>query len=268
VQNEDGSWGMNIEYDDVTVNLFEINEDGSIGKMVDVAFHKDTNPFFLLHSHAHSAVWAPSGKFFACNDKGGDNIYFYRIDYEKKKLVLMGEPYKDETDSAPRYCAFHPTKPFFFNNHEGVIKMSAYRYDDDASLAPINTVVCIPDDLELPVITGGFKPGQKPALQGMTISADGKYLYNAINGERCDGVSVLKINQDDGSIELIQYLPAEGKWTRGLALSPDGKFLVLACMDGDGAVISYAVGKDGTLTPTGSSVNLPGASFVTFYTVD
>lgn len=266
-QKEDGTWGMDIVYDDATVDLFELNRDGTIGNLVDVAKHTDINELFLLHSHPHSAVWDPSGKFFACCDKGGDRIYMYRIDYEKKKLVLMGEPYEDEKKSAPRYCAFHPTKPFFFNNHEGIITLSSYRYDENANLGKICTINCIPNDVKMPKMTG-FKPGQKPALQGMTISADGKYIYNAINGMGVDGISVLEVNQDDGTLELIQYLRADGKWARGMGLSPDGKFLILTCMDDDGAVLSYSIGNDGKLTPTGSRVNLPGASFVTFYTVD
>jgi 6-phosphogluconolactonase (cycloisomerase 2 family) len=267
VQKEDSTWGMDIVYDDATVDLFELNSDGTIGNLVDVAKHTGLNPFFLLHSHPHSAVWSPSGKFFACNDKGDDRVYMYRINYEQKKLELMGEPYQDVNGSCPRYCAFHPTKPFFFNNHEGMIFMTSYRYDENGNLEKINSSDAVPDDVEMPQMVG-FKPGQKPALQGMTISADGKYIYNAINGEGVDGISVFKINQDDGSIGLHQYLKVDGKWTRGVSLSPDGKFLIVACMDGDGSVLSFNVGDDGKLTPTGSCVNLPGASFVTFYTVN
>lgn len=267
VQKEDGTWGMEIIYDDATVNLFELERDGRIGKLVDVAKHTGINPLFLLHAHPHSAVWDPSGKFFATCDKGEDSVHMYRIDYENKKLVQMGEPYQDEEGSAPRYCAFHPTKPFFFNNHEGNTTITSYRYNDKAELEKIGSVNCIPDDMKMPKATG-FKPGEKPAQQAMVMSADGKYIYDVLNGKGLDGVSVFEINQDDGTLKLIQYLPVNGVWARGIGIAPDGRHLIIVCMDDDGGVMSFKIGDDGKLTPTGARLSIPGAAYVTFYTVD
>ena len=265
VQKEDGTWGMEILYDDATVDLFELNGDGSIGDLVDVHKHTGLNDRFLLHAHPHCAVWEPGGRFFACNDKGEDLVYMYRIDYERKKLALMGEPYRDEKGSAPRYGVFHPTKPFFFQNHEGNITVASYRYDGNANLEKICAVPAIPAGVTLPK-AAGFRPGQKPAQQAMAISADGKYIYDVINGKDVDGVSVFQV-KNDGALELIQYLRVDGLWARGVGIAPNGRFLIVACMDGDGAVLSFRIGNDGRLTPTGSRVGIPGAAYVTFYTV-
>ncbi|MDR1573483.1 MAG: lactonase family protein [Clostridiales Family XIII bacterium] len=263
VRKEDGAWGMDIVYDDATVDMFELNEDGSIGKLVDVAKHTGVKNGFLLHSHPHSAVWAPSGRFFACCDKGDDLVYMYRIDYENKKMVLMCEPNRDDENSMPRYCAFHPTKPFFFNNHERNTEFSSFRYDENGRLEKICSVSAIPENIALPK-AAGFKPGEKPAQQMLTVSADGKYIYNAVNGKGIDGVAVFEVNQDNGALKLIQYRYVDGQWARGVTLSPDGRFLIVSCLDGDGAVLSFSIGRDGKLTPTGSRVSLPGAAYATF----
>jgi 6-phosphogluconolactonase (cycloisomerase 2 family) len=267
VQKEDGNWGMEIVYDDATVDMFELNDDGTIGDLVDVAKHTGVKNGFLLHSHPHSVVWDPSGRFFACCDKGDDAVYMYRVDYENKKLVLMGEPNKDDENSMPRYCAFHPTKPFFFNNHERNTTFSSFRYDENGSLDHICSVSALPPEIELPKTTG-FKPGEKPAQQMLTISTDGKYIYNVINGKGIDGVSVFEINQDDGTLKLHQYLRVDGVWARGATLSSDGRFLIITCLDNGGAVMSYEVGSNGKLTPTGSRVAISGGAFATFYTAD
>ncbi|MCD8390103.1 MAG: lactonase family protein [Oscillospiraceae bacterium] len=264
VQRADGTWGMEIVYDDATVNLYALEPDGRIGDLVDVAKHTGQNPGFLLHAHPHSAVWAPSGAFFAVCDKGEDSVHMYRIDYARRKLAPMGEPYRDEARSAPRYCLFHPTEPYFYNNHEGNTALTAYRYNAAAELEKIASVRCLPDGVELPKARG-FKPGEKPAQQTMVMSADGAYIYDVLNGKGVDGVSVFRIAQDSGIPELIQYFPVDGKWARGAAISPDGGFLVVACMDGDGAVLSYRIQSDGTLESTGFRLGIPGAAYVTFY---
>ena len=268
VQDENGDWGMKIDYDDAIIDLFRLEEDGRIGKLVDVAKHTRLNPLFLLHAHPHSAVWDPSGKFFAVCDKGEDTVHMYKIDYENEKFVEMCAPYEDESGSAPRYCAFHPTKPFFFNNHEGNTTITSYTYDPEtAVITPISSIKCIPKTMKMPKATG-FKPGEKPAQQAMVMTADGKYIYDVLNGKGLDGVSAFKVNQEDGTLELIQYLPVEGVWARGIGLAPDGKSLIIATYDKEGYVLSYFINEDGTLTPTGHKLSIPGASFVTFYQVD
>ncbi|MCD7790495.1 MAG: lactonase family protein, partial [Bacteroides thetaiotaomicron] len=263
VQREDGTWGYKIIYDDAIIGLFSCRKDGSIGSLVDVAKHTTKVNGFLLHSRPHCAVWAPSGKFFVCCDKGDDHIYVYQINYDSKKLIQIHEPYKDDSMSAPRYCRFHPTKPFFVINHEGILQLTSFHYTEDGTITKVCAVSALPDIMEMPS-KNGLKPGQKPSLQGLEISANGKYIYCAVNGVGIEGVAVLEMNQDNGQLELIQYQRVEGKWTRGLALSPDGKFLIVACMAENGLVTSFYIGDDGKLIPTSVKLNLPGAAFVTF----
>ena len=269
VQNEDGSWGMQMLYDDATVDLFELNEDGSIGALVDVSKHTGLNPKFLLHAHPHSAVWSPSGNFFVTCDKGEDNIRLYRIDYKDMKLETIGEPYKDQPFSAPRYCVFHPNQPYLFVNHEQNTIITSFRYTEEGELTEVCKANVLPDSVKLPDMKGkgfkSFKPGEKPAQQAIVISEDGRYIYDVINGKDIDGISVLEVNPDDGSLKLIQYLKTDGVWARGIALAPGGKTLVVTCMDREGAVLSYKIANDGTLSPTGSKLELPGAAFAAFY---
>ena len=270
VQDEDGSWKVKVDYDDATVCLFKLNEDGSVGKLADVHKHTGLNPKFLLHAHPHCAVWNPAGTFFVTCDKGEDKIYLYKIDYENEKLELIGEPYKTAPFTSPRYSVFHPTRPFFYNNNELKTYVNVYTYTDDGTLTPIGNAAALPEDIELPPPSKGFKsfkPGEKPAQQGIIISKDGRYIYDVINGKDIDGISVFKVDQESGMPERIQYLRADGVWARGITMAPDGRTLVLTCMDREGSVLSFAVNDDGTLTPTGHKLELPGAAFAVFLTV-
>jgi len=275
VKGEDGYYHMERIFDDCSVCLFRLNPDGSIGPMVDVHNH-DAYPVEgrALHSRPHTILPSPDGRFFACCDKGDSHIYFYTLDYENEKLVVASEPYAEKAGSAPRYCAFHPTKPFFYHNHERSMDVAAFSYDEAGVLSPINVISSLAPD----VPTGktpetreylhgryvdppadGFMPLEQ---QGFVIHPSGKWIYDMLNG--ADAVSVLAIDQDSGELSLAQTKPVDGRWVRGCAVSPDGRFLIVTCLQ-SGDVYSYPIGEDGLLGDAVSHVVCPGGSYATFF---
>lgn len=274
VKGEDGFWHTKVEYDDAIVGLFRLNDDGSIGPLVDVKKH-NAYPVAgrALHSHPHTAKMSPDGSLFACCDKGDSHIYFYRLDYDREELVLASEPTLDNAGASPRYCAFHPEKNWFFVNHERDMRVTAFAYGKNGELTEINSAFAIPGELldkstgeAREVIHGfaceapkdGFWPNEQ---QGFVISADGKYIYDMLNGS--DAVAVFSIDQTDGSIHRIQTVPVEGRWVRGGALSPDGRFLIVSALQ-SGGVFSFPVNTDGTLGGCVSRADVRGGSYVTF----
>ncbi len=274
VRGDDGYYHMERVFDDCSVCLFRLNKDGSIGPIVDVHNH-DAYPVEgrALHSRPHTVVPSPDGKFFACCDKGDSHIYFYKIDYEKEKLVLVGEPYAEKPGSAPRYCAFHPTKPFFFHNHERSMEVAAFTYDENGALTHVNTVSALPEGIpesapdarerlhgeRVQVPADGFMPLEQ---QGLAIHPQGLVLYTMLNG--ADAVSVLRICQETGELCLAQTVPVNGRWVRGCAISPDGRFLVVTCLQ-EGGVYCFPIGPDGLLGDYVSHVDVEGGSYATFW---
>ena len=275
VKGEDGYYHMTRVFDDCSVCLFRLNEDGSIGPLVDVHNH-EAYPVEgrALHSRPHTILPSPDGNLFACCDKGDAHIYFYTLDYEQEKLVLASEPYAEKPNSAPRYCAFHPTKPFFFHNHERSMDVAAFTYTDKGELTPVNVISALSDDCpsdkapevrewlhgEPTVVPGdGFMPLEQ---QGFVIHPNGKWIYDMLNG--ADAVSVLGIDQETGALSLLQTKPVDGRWIRGCAVSPNGKFLVVTCLQ-SGGVYSYPIGEDGLLGDPVSHVDMDGGSYATFF---
>lgn len=262
-KNAQGLYVPVMRFNDSCVNLYALNEDGIPETLLDVKKHSFDTPHFdfagkLTIPHPHSAVLSPSGKFFAVCDKGDGHIYFYKIDEEKNELVLMARHQTDEALSEPRYCVFHPTKPFIYVNHEhtadGSMPVNAYRYTEDGGLEFINKVYalyapCHPAD-------------GKKALTSLNLSADGRYLYCVSNG--CNNVAVFSVDQETGAIALIQNQPINGKKARNGALSPDGKYFITACIL-DGEIDVFRVGKDGLLTPTEHHAKAHGAAYISFY---
>lgn len=247
-----------VRYMDSAIDLFTMKADGTIDELVDVrkhSFSQRTTDYQgkVTIPHPHSAVRSPSGKLFAVCDKGDCHIYLYTIDEEKQQLKLLSRTMTDVPLSEPRYCAFHPTLPYLFVNHEhsghGRMIVSAFRYDEEGQLEPINKVDCLPPD------------ATANCGQGFCISADGKHLYNLLNGY--NAVAVLDIDQETGAICVKQRISVEGAKPRTCALSPDGRYLITTCLTGEIAV--YAVGEDGSLSATEHRGNLMGSAYITFF---
>lgn len=257
-RNAEGKYVPVVRYMDSAIDLFTMNADGTMGELVDVckhSFSERTTDYDhkVTVPHPHCAVCSPSGKLFAICDKGAGHLYLYRIDREKNRLELLSRTLTDELLSEPRYCAFHPTKPWLFVNHEhsatGRMMVSAFQYDEEGNVTFINKADCL---LE----------GEKANCgQGFCMSADGRFLYNQLNGYNC--IAVLEINQDDGSVSVKQRAMIEGIKPRNCRLSPDGRFLINACISGEIAV--YAVGEDGCLTLTPHTAFMPGSAYINFY---
>lgn len=244
-----------VEHDDPYVELFSVNEDGSVGELLDAVKHEGCGPDSAQqsHPHPHCAVMSPSGRLFTVCDKGNDSIYMYAIDYENQRLAQPQNPYACAPGSKPRFCVYHPSLPFLYQNNEGKPYVNAYRYEENGRLESIGTFgVDSEDTLTL--------PGRR-VQQDLRIDRKGQYLYNVVRDPAM--VAVYRVDQATGALTLIQNFPVDAEWPRGCALSPDGRFLVLTGMN-SGDVMTFAVGEDGLLHDTGFSVKQPGAAFATF----
>ena len=261
-QDENGRFYPVPHTNDSICNLFAINEDGSLGDMVDIAKHPAAPGLhFTLEGrvrtpHPHCVMRSPSGKVFAVCDKGDGQLYLYGIDAQNGKLKLLSRTVTDTPDSEPRYCAFHPTKPYLYVNHEhtpgDVLTMTTLRYQEDGTVEELG---------KLYIDVSAYRPVEEfRQMQGMCISADGRFVYVQAHGYNL--ILVLKVNEQTGLLEQYAETPVEGEWPRSITLSPDGRFLINCCLAGQISVFSVEV--DGTLTDTGHRAFLQGSGYVTF----
>ena len=249
---------IQVEFSDAGVGMFALNEDGSIGDLMDISIHTGCGPTpRQLHPHAHCAVLSPSGNLVASCDKGNDGVHMYRIDREKGKLILNGgAPYQSRPGTAPRYCAFHPTLPFFFHNNEMKMEIDSYRYDEQGNLEHLATTRSLPDDYVIP-------PRERHGQQDFQIDSSGKYIYAMMHGYY-NSISVFEVNQESGALTLVQNVPVPGVWARAFAFSADRRHLVAVCLT-SGDITSYNVGEDGKLSLTGFSAEQSAACCALFY---
>jgi 6-phosphogluconolactonase len=198
----------------------------------------------------HSVVASPSGKLFSVCDKGADRIYLFRI--EENQLAVAGE-FKTNPGYAPRYSAFHPTRPFLFVNNEFQPYLHTFRYDEDGKLEKAGCVQVLPEGVENPA-----KHGQSDIL----VSPDGKYLYDMFR--HINMIFVFQIDHETGALTRIQSFQSEGKTLRSCHLSPDGRFMLVAA-DESQNVLTYPMNPDGTLGPAVQSLMQIGPAHLAFY---
>ncbi len=192
-QDAYGNYYPIIEHDDATVELFSVNEDGTIDRLLDVIKHPGSGPEKRqVIAHPHSAVMSPSGRLFAVCDKGNDTVRMYKIDREKKKFVLPTQIYKHPGATLPRYCVFHPDKPWFYHNNENTTYLSAFTYDEDGYLTELGSCNVLPESYEM--------REQVLEQQGLVMSRDGRYIYDIIRGPNV--VAVMEVDQGNGTVKL------------------------------------------------------------------
>jgi len=257
-RDENGNIQPVLQHQDALMNLFALNEDGSIGEMLD--FHNHGGIQTTLHggltiAHPHSAIRSPSGKIFACCDKGDGHMYLYSI--EGDRLKLLSRTLTDVPGSEPRHCAFHPTMPYLFINHEHTpgdrLTVTTFRYGEDGSMEKVAT---FHGDVD------GFEPKEAPRQQqGMAISPDGKTVYTQAHGHNL--LLAMTVDEETGELRQIQATPIDGVWPRSLSFSPDGRFLICCALAGQISV--YRRNPDGTLTDTGHRAFAKGAGCASFY---
>lgn len=256
VRDAYGKFCLCLEFDDSVVELFEVREDGGVGELLDAVKHEGSgpDPRFQNNPHPHCAVMSPCGTFFTVCDKGNDRVYMYTIDRERNRLVPASPAYACEPGSRPRFCAYHPTARYLYHNNEGRAQVDAYRYDEHGRLERIGSY--------------GIKTAQNADLAGkweqqdFRIDRRGAYLYSLVSDPAM--VAVFRIDPASGEPELVQNLKLNEKRARGCALSPDGRFLVVTCVE-SGKIVTLSVGEDGLLTDCGIRTEQPSAAFLTFY---
>ncbi len=275
IRRPDGSFGNEVLFDDSALVMFRINEDGSLGEVCDVSINSGTGgkgehsqvnvdpvsghiQLVEVLSRLHAVVGSPSGKILAVCDKGMDKIYTYRIDRENGKLIKLNEWAAPEVACFPRYCAFHPTKEVLYVNNENFAGVNSFHYDEETGkLDRFDMVYLLEKD-------PGKVDGKPVGAQDIMVHPNGKVLYCTLCGLNLIVVCAIG---EDGLPRPVQRVFARGNLPRGIALSPDGRFLLSGNMV-SGDITLFAVDDKGMLTDTGRTYEAVSPSAIRFFTTD
>ena len=187
--------------------------------------------------HLHCVEFTPDGKFLLANDLGTDKIHVFPLT-SGGKLDEMGTfDVELEAGSGPRHLCFSKDGRFAYLINELSGKVTALSYKGE-TLTPIQYI-------EADTVNA-------QGSADIHLSPDGKFLY-ASNRLKADGIAIFSVNQETGMLTKAGY-QLTGIHPRNFVITPDGRFLLVACRDSNLVQIFSRDEKTGLLVDTGKTI--------------
>lgn len=226
----DGNNVITANYSGGSITVFPIAKDGFLLPAADIIKFKGSGPVKdrQEQAHLHCVRITPDGKYLLADDLGTDQIYKFNINQNtytdnKEAFLSKGTPeaFKVAPGSGPRHLVFSNDGKFAYLINEIGGTVIAFQYADGM----LNEIQTIAADT-----VGAQGSGD------IHISPDGKFLY-ASNRLKADGIAIFKIHPTDGTLTKAGYQPT-GIHPRNFIITPNGKYLLVACRD-DNVIQTY-----------------------------
>lgn len=228
-------------YPDATVQVYPLEEDGSITPMFCLRRHIGSGPNLERQekAHAHCATFAPEENYVVECDLGDDNLYMYILFPDTGKLHrAYGKSVKAPAGSGPRHAVFSPDGRFIYVACELSSEVLILRYKGDGNMELIDKVSTLSVDFSSSI--------NYPAA--IRITNDGRFLYVSNRGE--DSIALYERNVEDGSLDHIENFSTKGWYPRDFILTRDEKFVIAVNQLSDNMIIYSRDPETGFLRET------------------
>ncbi len=233
---------VSANYSSGTISVFPIDEQGNLQEANLLEF-KENGPDSTRQegSHLHSTQVSPDGKFLFAIDLGGDYIYRFPIangkvaDYNATKIKMP-------LGSGPRHFDFSKDHRFMYVINELSGSVVAYDYNNG-------------DLMQIQEIQADTLYARGSA--DIHFSPDGKFLY-ASNRLQGDGIAIFKQDAKSGQLEKVGYQNT-AIHPRNFAISPNGKYVLVACRDNDVVQVFARDVETGLLSDAHHDIKVPHA---------
>lgn len=261
VKGPDGEWSVEYLYDDSSILVYDLNDEGAIGKITDVKvmeghgqdpnFSPQAGGHAQASPHAHCAVIDPSGRYLLVADKGTDRIYVYTLGATLKLTYT----HQCAPETGPRHIAFDPATGNAYVTLEFASQLAAFAFDrQTGELSLLDQVVSTET---------GFEGLNEPAE--VRVHPSGGIVYVNNRGE--DSLAWFSVGEG-GTLTRQGHTPLArslhpGVAARNFSIDPTGTFLLVA--DRPAALVrSYEINHlTGALTAL-AEISVPEPAFVQF----
>ena len=234
-----------------SITSFRVKRDGRLGPPCLYTFEgSSAHPKRQTHPYLHGVYYTPDNGELWCTDLGTDQIHAFPLDSHGIPQIdrVHQKDHFIKSLLGPRHLCFSP---------DGRL---AYL------LGEISGEVCTldfskPDHIEVLQALRADSLGAEGSAD-IHISPDGRYVY-ASHRLKGDGLSIMRVKAD-GTLMKIGYQPTAA-YPRNFAITPDGRFLLVASRDEDIIQIFSRDLDTGFLTDTGKRIPMHNPSCLKFF---
>ncbi|MBR1490512.1 MAG: lactonase family protein [Bacteroidales bacterium] len=240
----DGHFLAVANYSGGTLATYRLREDGSIGPMDTLVVSGTGGPDMTRQDrpHVHCAIFTPDGKHLLFSEFSADEIG--RMDIGPDGIRNYCRAATLHADYGPRHLLFDASGTHLYVIGELSGDITVFDY-----VAGTLT--------ERQVIKADRLDARGAA--DIHISPDGRFLYASLR-LRGDGISVFEVGAD-GTLTYVGY-QATGIHPRNFNITPNGRFVLVACRDTDAIEIYARSSETGLLTFTGRVIPVSRPVFV------
>lgn len=229
-QDKDGFKGVWMANESATC-LYKVNQDGSLGELLDVGHHHDEKNLCTMF---HQAQQQPGGDLYAEVDLEGNRIYFFELQRDRNKLNYRSSLYLGEGRRGARIGIFHPGGRWLYVNYMFSDRISQVDLYDPDHPVIVDHKKLIPDE----------DLSETDNSSAMLIHPFIPILYNFVRGKGY--ALVYRINDETGKLTLVQKLKMQCADPRDARFTSKADE-ILVTGNADNEVIRLNVAADGIL---------------------
>ncbi len=241
-----GEMVVTANYKGGCLSVLSLADNGTLLPSPTVFLFEGTGPDTQRQNqpHAHCALFAPDGKFLLVPDLGTDKIHKFAVHpktREEAAHLSIGTPkaFSLVPGTGPRHLTFSNNGKYAYLINELSGMVNAFEYADGMLK-------------EIQVIAADTIGARGSA--DIHISPDGKFLY-ASNRLQADGLAIFRINPNDGMLTKVGY-QLTGIHPRNFNITPNGKYLLVACRDSKVIQVFLRDSETGLLTDTQQDIQV------------
>ena len=238
IVSPDGKWAYTSNYNGGSITEFPLDADGRLGESRVVPFSgSSVDAERQAQPHLHAVNFTPDGRYLLADDLGTDRVHVFPaagpLDVSQQRDVAVA------AGVGPRHLCFAPDgkRAYLLGEISGDVIVLGYDGHD------LNVQQTLRAD----------SLGAEGSAD-IHVSSDGRYVY-ASHRLQGDGISILRVRTSDGKLEKVGYQPT-GIHPRNFTLSPDGKWLLVACRDDNVVQIFARDAETGQLSDTGQKIDM------------
>jgi len=240
----DGHFLAVANYSGGTLATYRLREDGSIGPMDTLVVSGTGGPDMTRQDrpHVHCAIFTPDGKHLMFSEFSADEIG--RMDIGPDGIRNYCRAATLHADYGPRHLLFDASGTHLYVIGELSGDITVFDY---AAGTLTERQVIKADRLDA------------RGAADIHLSPDGRFLYASLR-LRGDGISVFEVGAD-GTLTYVGY-QATGIHPRNFNITPNGRFVLVACRDTDAIEIYARSAETGLLTFTGRVIPVSRPVFI------